>query len=147
MFFLGLDLGIDFSWILMVSGTILDVFMFVGTMLALFSMPFRPFGHHFSIFFRCCFFHDCRMPFWTTFSSKSIIRLAIPDVTFSIKKHVFSGPRSGHRFLMDFDGFGSHFGWILMDFRIYEVPVFHDIRPCLHPFQHRSNTLENIDTT
>ena len=34
-----------------------------------------------------------------------------------------------------------------MPFRIYEVPVLNNIRHCLHPFQHRSNTLEAIDTT
>ena len=61
-------------------------------------------------------FHDFWMPFWTTFGSKSIIRLAIPGVTFFKKNYVFSGPRSGHRFLMDFDGFLNHFGWFLFDF-------------------------------
>ena len=35
----------------------------------------------------------------------------------------------------------------LMDFRLCEGPVFNNIRPSLHPFQHRSNTSENIDTT
>ena len=39
-------------------------FMIWGTILAPFSIHFRPFGYHFSILFRCWFFHDFRMPFW-----------------------------------------------------------------------------------
>ena len=43
------------------------IFMILEAILARCSMPFQPFGHHFSILFRCRFFHDFRMPFWSTF--------------------------------------------------------------------------------
>ena len=125
--------------------------MILEVILVRFSIPFRPFGLHFGILFRCRIFHDFWIPFWTIFGLKSIIRLAIRNVTFFEKKSCFFWASI---WVSIFDGFWWFrepfwmiFNGFLMDFRIYEVPVFNNIRPCWHPFQHRSNTSENIDTT
>ena len=90
--------------------------MIFGSILAPFSTSFQSLWHHFGILFQCRFFDDFLMPFWITFSSKSIHPAAIPDVTFFILFLVFPGPRSRGRFWMDFDGFWIDFWRILMDF-------------------------------
>ena len=95
------------------------LFMILG---AIFGFIFHAFSTLWSSFSHICsvsIFHDFWMPFWTTFRSKSIHRGGIPSITFFIKSNVFSGPRSGYRFLMDFDGFGSHFGHILTDLNAF----------------------------
>ena len=45
----------------------IDFVMILGAVLAPFSVPFRPWGHHFEILFQFRFFHDFSMPFLIIF--------------------------------------------------------------------------------
>ena len=125
--------GIDFC---------IDFFMVLGSILAPFSIPLRPFGTHFGILFGYWFFNDFLMSFWTIFGPRSRERTGIPSITFFIIFLVFSWSRSGgrfswilDRFLMDFHGFWDNFGVIFTSF--LEL-----VRYCLHPFPYRFNTFD-----
>ena len=91
-------------------------FMILDAISVPFSIPFRPFGHHFGILFRYRIFDDLWMPFWTTFGSNSTHRAGRRSVVFFIKNHVFSGPRSGIDFWWILMVFWSDFAWIFMKF-------------------------------
>ena len=99
------------------------LFMVLGTILAPCSIPFRPFGHHFWILFRCRLFHDFRMPFWSTLGAKSTHPTGRRNVFFCF--FVFLGSRFRGCFFMIFDEFWIDFGWFLMDFSIIVGPFSH----------------------
>ena len=109
----------------------------------IFVWNFHDFGNHFGFIFHAfstlwpSFWHTFSMLFFSWFSDTILVDLwtpisgtnSNPRRHFFQKKHVFSWFRSGHRFLLDFEGFWEDVG--------VNLPYFScNLRPISDTFRH-----------